>query len=297
MAQFMAQYASEAKFHLALFTRAGRRGITVRRVPAGCLLDSERGAVVLPVSGVLASNDAAEMRRVRVYQAAADDRVPPDPSAASTSMAALEMKRHLGMSYRTAWRLKHKAMEAMMHREEPCQLNGFVQIDDACLGAEHDGGRSGRGSENKQAFVIAIKTDANLDHPTLALIEPVCTFDNSAITGWAQRRLAPEAEAFSDGLGAFRRFETTGHAHTVLKSEGGRTAPEIDDTCWVNVLLSNLKCSIEGTYHAFKHHKYVCRYLAEAACRLNRLFRLPEFVPRRLRAMVLCMPTPEPLLR
>jgi len=46
-----------------------------------------------------------------------------------------------------------------------------------------------------------------------------------------------------------------------------------------------------------KQHKYARRYLAEAAYRFNRRFRLPEFVPRLLRAMVLCMPTPEPILR
>jgi hypothetical protein len=88
-------------------------------------------------------------------------------------MAALELKWHLGVSYRTAWRLKHKVMEAMMQREELHQYSGFVQIDDACLGGELDGGKSGRDSENKQAFVIAVETDANLEHPRFAVIEPV----------------------------------------------------------------------------------------------------------------------------
>ena len=72
---------------------------------------------------------------------------------------------------------------------------------------------------------------------------------------------------------------------------------EIDGARWVNVLLSNLKRSIGGAYHSFKQHKYARRYLAEAAYRFNRRFRLPEFVPRLLHAMVLCMPTPEPILR
>jgi len=84
---------------------------------------------------------------------------------------------------------------------------------------------------------------------------------------------------------------------TVLESEGGRAATEIDGARWVNVLLSNLKRSIGGAYHAFKQHKYARRYLAEAAYRFNRRFRLPEFVPRLLRAMVLCSPSPEPFLR
>ena len=218
-------------------------------------------------------------------------------TSTKTNMAALELKRHLGVSYRTAWRLKHKVMQAMTEREESRQLHGFVQIDDAYLGGERNGGKPGRGSENKQAFVIAVETNAELERPRFAVIEPVRTFDNVAITDWSQRRLAPEAEAYSDGLGAFRRFVDTGHAHTVLQTDGGRAATEVRGARWVNVLLSNLKRSIGGAYHAIKQAKYARRYLGEAAYRFNRRFRLPELVPRLLRAIVLCRPCPEPILR
>lgn len=218
-------------------------------------------------------------------------------TATKTNMAALEMKRHLGVCNRTAWRLKHKVMQAMTEREESRQLSGFVQIDDAYLGGERNGGKPGRGSENKQAFVIAVATDEALEHPTFAVIEPVRSFDNASITDWAKRRLAPDAEAYTDGLGAFRRFVDTGHAHTVLETEGGRAATEVRGARWVNVLLSNVKRAMGGAYHAIKQCKYARRYLGEAAYRFNRRFRLPEFVPRLLRAMVLCKPCPEPLLR
>ncbi len=65
-------------------------------------------------------------------------------TSTKTNMAALELKRHLGVCYRTAWRLKHKVMQAMMKREESRQLKGFVQIDDAYLGGERNGGKRGR---------------------------------------------------------------------------------------------------------------------------------------------------------
>lgn len=39
------------------------------------------------------------------------------------------------------------------------------------------------------------------------------------------------------------------------------------------------------------------RYLAEAAYRFNRRFRLTELLPRLARAMVLCKSWPEPKLR
>jgi hypothetical protein len=38
------------------------------------------------------------------------------------NVAALELKRHLGVCYKTAWLMKHKLMEVMRLREEPRQL-------------------------------------------------------------------------------------------------------------------------------------------------------------------------------
>lgn len=218
-------------------------------------------------------------------------------TATKTNLSALELKRYLGVRYRTAWRLKHKVMQAMLEREQTRQLDGFVQIDDAYLGGERNGGKVGRGSENKQPFIIAVSTDAALEHPTYAVIEPIKGFDNASLTDWSARRLAPAAEVYSDGLACFGRVVETGHAHTVLATGGGRAATEAKGARWVNVLLGNVKRAISGRYHAIKQHKYARRYLAEAAYRFNRRFRLADMLPRLLRAMVLCTACPEPSLR
>lgn len=199
--------------------------------------------------------------------------------------------------YRTAWRLKHKIMQAMTTREESRKLHGFVQIDDAYLGGERNGGKPGRGSENKQPFVIAVETDENLECPRFAVIEPLRAFDNDAMTDWVARRLAPDAEAFTDGLGCFRRIEAAGHAHTVLETQGGRAATEVPGARWVNIVLSNLKRALDGVYHAIRQAKYARRYLAEAAYRFNRRFRLREMTPRLATAIMACKPCPERSLR
>ena len=218
-------------------------------------------------------------------------------SSTKTNMAALELMRHLGVNYKAAWRIKHKVMQAMAAREASRQLSGFVQIDDAYLGGERNGGKPGRGSENKQAFLIAVATDQNLDHPTYAVIEPVYSFDDASIKAWQARHWAPDAEVFSDGLFCFRRFADAGHAHTVLETEGRRAATEVRGARWVNVLLGNVKRAISGTYHAIRQGKYARLYLAEAAYRFNRRFRLYELLPRRARAMMLCKPHSETRLR
>ncbi len=218
-------------------------------------------------------------------------------TSTKTNLSALELKRHLGVRYRTAWRLKHKIMQAMMEREETRQLAGFVQVDDAYLGGERNGGKPGRGSENKQPFVIAVSTDETLERPTFAVIEPVKGFDDASMIDWGTRRLAEGAEVFSDGLHCFRRFADQDHPHTVLVTGGGRAATQAKGARWANTLLGNVKRAISGRYHAIRQSKYARRYLAEAAYRFNRRFRLADLLPRLLRAMALCAPCPEPILR
>jgi len=121
--------------------------------------------------------------------------------------------------------------------------------------------------------------------------------DNTALADWCRRRLAPDAEVFTDGLWAFRRFADAGHAHAVLESVGGRPATEVHGARWVNIVLGNVERAISGRYHAIRQAKYARRYLAEAAYRFNRRFRLRELLPRLARAMIFCAPCPERSLR
>jgi len=213
-----------------------------------------------------------------------------------TNVAALELTRHLGICYRTAWRLKHKVMQAMTEREDSRQLSGFVQIDDAYLGGERNGGKPGRGSENKRPFVVAVATDEN-GHPGMAVFEPVSGFTKEAMKDWFKRRLNPMAEVYSDGLGAFRAAVDLDHAHTVIDAGGGRAATEVDGARWVNIVMGNVKRALDGTYHAFCFFKYAHRYLGEAMYRFNRRFQMDAMVPRLLVAVARCKPCPERLLR
>ncbi|QDI05582.1 IS1595 family transposase [Xanthomonas cerealis pv. cerealis] len=218
-------------------------------------------------------------------------------TSTKTNMAALELMRHLGVNYKTAWRMKHKIMQVMAERESMRKLAGFVQIDDAYLGGERNGGKAGRGSENKQAFLIAVQTDATFTAPRFVVIEPVRSFDNTSLQDWIARRLAPECEVYTDGLACLRRLEDAGHAHTTLDTGGGRAATETAGARWLNVVLGNLKRAISGVYHAIAQGKYARRYLGEAAYRFNRRFRLREMLPRLATAMMQSTPCPEPVLR
>lgn len=211
------------------------------------------------------------------------------------AVSALELKRQLGVSYKTAWLVKHKLLQTMLLREEPRRLDERVQIDDAYLGGEKSGKR-GRGSENKTAFVAAVQTSAD-GKPRFIRLSPVAGFTKEAIEAWASTSLAPTAQVVSDGLWCFQAVTKTAAGHERHVVGGGKEAVQRPEFHWVNTMLGNLKTALSGTYHAIDHAKYAHRYLAEFAYRFNRRFDLAAMVPRLLRAAVTTKPHPLSVLR
>jgi transposase-like protein len=99
---------------------------------------------------------------------------------AKTGISSLELSRHLGVKYDTAWLLHNKILRAMADREEAYLLRGKIQIDDSYLGGELPGGKAGRGSENKIPIVAAVSLN-EAGHPIHARITAVSGFSSEAI--------------------------------------------------------------------------------------------------------------------
>lgn len=216
---------------------------------------------------------------------------------AKNNVSALELMRQLGVSWRTAWRLKHKLMQVMAERESHRQLSGRVEIDDAYLGGERASkpGQRGRGSPNKIPFVMAVSTtDDRKPHQVVIRCMP---FQSEAVRDWANTSLAAETEAVSDGLAAFRVLRDEVASHLTIVTGSGRASAEHPEFRWVNILLGNLKTAINGTYHAFKFAQYAPRYLADFQYRFNRRYNLRSILPRLLRAATTTAPWPEHQLK
>jgi transposase-like protein len=216
-------------------------------------------------------------------------------SQAKTGLSALALKRQIGVSYRTAWLMHHKIMRAMAQREEVHRLEGAVELDDAYLGGELTGGKSGRGSENKTPFVAAVSLNA-MGKPLYAKLTPVSGFTVAAIEQWAKAHLAPGAHVRSDGLACFGGVEAAGSSHTPIVV-GNRKPDELPEFKWVNTVLGNVKTSLAGAYHGFKFKKYAGSYLSAIAYRFNRRFDLRDLVVRLIVDVSRCKPWPERVVR
>jgi hypothetical protein len=210
-------------------------------------------------------------------------------------ISALSLKRYLGVCYRTAWRLKHKLLEAMAEREDTRPLVGVVVADDAYLGGVRSGGKRGRGSENKVPFIAAVELDPD-GHPQHVRFDPLPDLKATSVVDWAAKALDPTVHLVTDGLASL------GAAAEVVAAYGAiivtpHRASDLDPFHWVNTFIANLKTAIRGTYHHFKFRKYPRRYLAEAQYRVNRRFALRSLVGRLVYTCANTAPCPEVWLR
>ena len=209
---------------------------------------------------------------------------------AKTGISALELKRHLGVSYPTAWLVKHKLMEVMFLREESRQLTGRIEADDAYLGGQRAGGKPGRGSENKVAFVAAVQT-TELGQPIFMCLSRR-PFTKKSIDEFAAKSLVAPATLVTDGLGCFTAVRGMGILHEQHVTGGGAASVKHPSFLAVNTALGNLKTSLTGTYHAFGFQKYAHRYLGQIQYLFNRRFNLRAILGRLACAASRAQPCP-----
>lgn len=212
------------------------------------------------------------------------------------NISALELKRLIGVCYRTAWRVKQKLMQVMYEREQSTVLSGRVEVDDAYLGGEHPGGKPGRGSENKIPFIAAVQTNKS-GNPMYVVLSQVKAFTLVDVADWARKSLSPFTTVVSDGMHCFNAVKAAGCSHQKEVVGYNRKSTSMDCFKWVNTILGNVKNAISGTYHAFDFEKYGHRYLGEYQYRFNRRFNIAEMFPRLCFAAATAGKRPEKWLR
>lgn len=210
-------------------------------------------------------------------------------------VSAMKLRRHLGISYNAAWRMKHKLMQVMMERDDDRKLSGFIEVDDAYLGGERSGGKRGRGADAKTPFVAAVETTSE-HQPIRIRLSVIKGFKTQEILRWSQKYLEEGCTVISDGLACFSAVTQAGCEHDRIVCGGGRASVQEPEFYWVNTVLGNLKSALRSSYHAVRP-KYAQRYLSEFQYRFNRRFDLGAMIPRLAFAAVRTPPMSERLLK
>lgn len=217
-------------------------------------------------------------------------------SQSKNGISALTLKRHIGVSYKTAWSVKHKLMQVMVERDTRYKLSGLVVADDAYLGGQLKKGKRGRGSENKQPFIAAVELNEQ-GKPIHVKLTPVKSFTKSEVKKWASDNLKSGCCVTTDGLAcfnAFSNFNRIKHIKVIMKED-----PETGEKPyfpWLSTIMGNVKSAITGTYRSSRKG-YDRRYLAEFQYRLNRRFNLESLFKGFIRTASQTAPLPGKLLK
>jgi hypothetical protein len=156
------------------------------------------------------------------------------------AISALELKRHLGVSCPTAWKVKHTFLQVMLERDADRQPSGVSEIDDVSRGGEVHGETPGRGSPDKTPFAAVVaKTDKG--HPIALCRSVVAGFRKTEPAHWAAKFIHPDSIVFSGGLACCRGLADAGIEPRAMVTGSGTDGVELPERKWVNTILGNVK--------------------------------------------------------
>ena len=197
-------------------------------------------------------------------------------------LSALALSRKIDIGLKCAWTMLHKIRKAMEARDAEYQLAGLIQVDDAFFngGVKKGGDKRGRGTSKVPVLVMAATRDEAITFAKMEVLENV---DGDHIKDVLQKRVADSQSIKTDGLPAFNVAKQIGHEHIPVVVYPKKGEPDYDVLKWVNILVSNAKAFILGTYHGVMG-KHLQKYLDEFCYRFNRRFWPGQGFDRLLRA-------------
>lgn len=180
--------------------------------------------------------------------------------------SALALKNALNVSYPTAWLLFQKVRVAMTNKDKDYILSGVAIIDDTFFGGAKKGKKRGRGTE-KTKVLVAVSLNKN-GRALFAKMEVVKNLETETISAAIAKMVESGSTLRSDAYKSLTNLKDYVHEVTVASADLAEAKSVFK---WLNIIVSNAKSSILGTYHGLPE-KHLDRYLREYCYRFNRRF-------------------------
>ena len=199
-------------------------------------------------------------------------------TSSKNGVSAKELERHVGVTYKTAWRMAHQIRKLM--KQGGGLLTGVVEADETYIGGYR---RMSAKMENKKAVVAVVQRGGEIR--TKAVVR---------INSWQLKQvldanLSPSAHLITDELSGYRRPGKAFASHQSVNHGHKEYVRAEVHTNSVEGFWSQLKRSVNGTFHhVSRQHlqgyvdEFAFRYNRRAAVQLAPIFRhLSERVAER----------------
>src|SRR5215210_6449111 len=176
-------------------------------------------------------------------------------------ISANQLKRTIGVSYKTAWYLAHRIRDAL--KEVDAQLlKGIIEVDETFVGGEVEG--MGRGYKGNKVVVVGA-----FERGGAIRLQVVRGRDRETLQGFIRENTAGDTRAiYTDELPSYIGIADENTEHEAVKHrEKEYVRGEVHTNSLENV-WSLLKRSIIGSYHQVSA-KHLDAYLDELEFRFN----------------------------
>ena len=183
-------------------------------------------------------------------------------------VAAKELQRQLGVTYKTAWRMGHELRKYMAKTDGEWTLGGAVEADETYVGGRTTGGKRGRGAPNKTVVFGMLERGGDV------MTKVVPDVRKKTLQPIIEENVVAGSSVHTDELKSYGGLSKAGFEHETVNHGAGEY---VDGDCHVNGIegfWARLKLSIRGT-HVHVSKKHLQTYVKEFEYRYNRRKR-PE---------------------
>jgi transposase-like protein len=175
-------------------------------------------------------------------------------------IAAKQVERELGVTYKTAWRMCKLIRQMLDENIDP--FTGKVEIDETYHGGKMRGGKRGRGSENKTPVLGIVERGG---HIQTTVVENV---QKATLQPIIEDTVSKEATVYTDEHIGYNGLTKAGYEH--YKIVHSHKVYVIDDihTQTIDGFWGNFKNGVRGVHHHVSD-TYLQNYLNEHAFRYS----------------------------
>jgi transposase-like protein/predicted RNA-binding Zn-ribbon protein involved in translation (DUF1610 family) len=191
--------------------------------------------------------------------------------ASRNGVAAKEVERQIGVTYKTAWRMCHEIRKymALVDGDEPLGGEGKeVEIDETLIGGARPGAGMGNYRSNKTVVLGMVERGGDI------VTRVVPNNRKSSLLPAVKARVLPATQVHTDQNHSYKGLPAMGFGHEAVNHNRDEW---VRGNCHVQTIegfWSQLKRSINGT-HIHVSGKHLPKYLGEFEFRHNRRHR-PE---------------------
>lgn len=180
-------------------------------------------------------------------------------STSRNGVAAKEIQRQVGVTYKTAWRMMREIRKLM--QDGPSKLSGIVEADETYIGGKRPGKR-GRGAAGKTPVVGVAMRRGGVKAKVVAKVT------TESVIGHLRTVVEPATKVISDELNVYNYVEPLGFPHAQVNHGAKEYVRGNIHTNTIDGFWSQLKRSIDGTHHHVSA-KHLQKYVDEFAFRYS----------------------------